>query len=116
MKISANGGADPLVRAGPPGPGASSIDKYQLQTDVGVGRGPGGPPHFAFVHPRTKCVFDGACATGDRTTAYQVGAGVFAASSLSRLSRHVDWLSAPKSPSSFGPVPPIYQLDRKSVV
>jgi hypothetical protein len=44
--------ADPLVRAGPPGPAASSIDKYQQQADVGVGRGPGGPPHFAFVHPR----------------------------------------------------------------
>jgi hypothetical protein len=46
------GGADPLVRAGPPGPAASSIDKYQQQADVGVGRGPGGPPHFAFVRPR----------------------------------------------------------------
>ena len=22
------------------------------QADVGVGRGPGGPPHFVFVHPR----------------------------------------------------------------
>src|ERR1019366_7366024 len=46
MKTSANGGADPLVRAGPPGPAASSIDKYQQQADVGVGRGPGGPPHL----------------------------------------------------------------------
>jgi hypothetical protein len=50
MKTSANGGADPradpLVRAGPPGPASSSPDKYQQQADVGVGRGPGGPPHF----------------------------------------------------------------------
>ena len=37
---------------GPPGPATSSIDKNQQQADVGVGRGPGGPPHFAFVHPR----------------------------------------------------------------
>jgi hypothetical protein len=58
MKTSANGGAEPLVRAGPPGPAASSIDKYQQQADVGVGRGPGGPPHLAFVHPRSS-VFDG---------------------------------------------------------
>src|ERR1039458_2117526 len=63
------GGADPLVRAGPPGPATSSIDIYQQQADVGVGRGPGGPPHFAFVHPRPS-VLDlvntarmGACAT-----------------------------------------------------
>src|ERR1035441_4227077 len=55
-------GADPLVRAGPPGPAVSSIDKYQQQADVGVGRGPGGPPHFAFV-PTRQGVFDGACAT-----------------------------------------------------
>ena len=53
------GGADPLVRAGPPGPATSSIDKYQQQADVGVGLGPGGPPHFAFIHPRPG-VFDGA--------------------------------------------------------
>jgi hypothetical protein len=45
-------GADALVRAGRPGPAVSSIDKYQQQADVGVGRGPGGPPHFAFVRPR----------------------------------------------------------------
>ena len=45
----ASGGADPLVRAGPPGPATSSIDQYQQQADVGVDRGPGGPPHFAFV-------------------------------------------------------------------
>ena len=57
-------GVDPLVRAGPPGPATSSIDKYQQQADVGVGRGPGGPPHFAFVHPR-QGVFDGVkCAMG----------------------------------------------------
>ncbi len=47
-------GADPLVRAGPPGPAASSIDKYQQQADVGVGRGPGGPPHFVFSTVRTQ--------------------------------------------------------------
>jgi hypothetical protein len=40
----ASSGADPLVRAGPPGPATSSIDQYQQQADVGVGRGPGGPP------------------------------------------------------------------------
>jgi hypothetical protein len=38
-------GRTPLVRAGPPGPAASSIDKYHQQADEGVGRGPGGPPH-----------------------------------------------------------------------
>jgi hypothetical protein len=43
--IQSASGADPLVRAGPPGPATSSIDKYQQQADVGVGRGPGGPPH-----------------------------------------------------------------------
>jgi hypothetical protein len=37
-----NRGADPLVRAGPPGPATSSLDEYQWQADVGVGRGPGG--------------------------------------------------------------------------
>src|ERR1035438_8427535 len=42
------GGADPLVRAGPPGPAPTSIDKHEQQADVGVGRGPGGPPHLAF--------------------------------------------------------------------
>jgi hypothetical protein len=57
--LRAASGADPLVRAGPPGPAASSIDKYQQQADVGVGCGPGGPPHFAFVPPRPS-VFDGA--------------------------------------------------------
>jgi hypothetical protein len=29
---------------------------FQKQADVGVGRGPGGPPHFAFK------VFEGGCA------------------------------------------------------
>jgi hypothetical protein len=48
------GGADPLVRAGPPGPATSSIDKYQQQADVGVGRGPGGSPHFVFSTVRTR--------------------------------------------------------------
>jgi hypothetical protein len=40
-------GADPLVRAGPPGPAlrASSISH---QADEGVGCGPGGPSHFVF--------------------------------------------------------------------
>ena len=37
-------GADPLVRAGPPGPAFSLIHG---QADGGVGRGPGGPPHGA---------------------------------------------------------------------
>jgi hypothetical protein len=46
MKTSANGGADPRVRAGAHGPPNSNPDKYQQQADVGVGRGPGGPPHF----------------------------------------------------------------------
>jgi dihydrolipoamide dehydrogenase len=35
------GGADALVRAGPPGPALRSSE----QADQGVGRGPGGPPH-----------------------------------------------------------------------
>ncbi len=35
-------GADPLVRAGPPGPACCSLTE---QADVGVGCGPGGPPH-----------------------------------------------------------------------
>jgi hypothetical protein len=39
-----NRGADPLVRAGPPGPATSSLDEYQWQADVGVGRGPGVRP------------------------------------------------------------------------
>jgi hypothetical protein len=52
--LRAAGGADPLVRAGPPGPAASSIDKYQQQADVGVGCGPGGPPHFVFSTVRTR--------------------------------------------------------------
>ena len=48
-------GADPLVRAGPPGPAASSIDKYQQQAGVGVGRGPGGSAPLC-IHPsETKC-------------------------------------------------------------
>src|ERR1019366_6591742 len=46
------GGAAPRDPPGPPGPAVSSIDKYQQQADVGVGRGPRGPPHFAFLHPR----------------------------------------------------------------
>jgi hypothetical protein len=44
------GGADPLVRAGPPGP-ASFDNEIRLvhgeQADEGVGCGPGGPPHSA---------------------------------------------------------------------
>jgi hypothetical protein len=71
MKTSANGGADPLVRAGPPGPAASSIDKYQQQADVGVGRGPGGPPHFVFVHLGPS-VFDGANAANTIVRATRV--------------------------------------------
>src|ERR1035437_4106861 len=34
-------GADPLFRAGPPGPALAASE----QADQGVGRGPGGPPH-----------------------------------------------------------------------
>jgi hypothetical protein len=40
------GGADPLADPLDPLPQAS--DKYQQQADVGVGCGPGGPPHFLF--------------------------------------------------------------------
>ena len=42
------GGADPLVRAGPPGPPfplMNQADGYNHLADGGVGRGPGGPPH-----------------------------------------------------------------------
>jgi uncharacterized protein YcsI (UPF0317 family) len=35
-----------LVRAGPPGHAGSGIEQGYQQADVGVGRGPGGPPHF----------------------------------------------------------------------
>jgi hypothetical protein len=38
---------------------------------VGVGRGPGGPPHFAFVHPR-QGVFDGANAANTSVRATPV--------------------------------------------
>lgn len=41
-------GADPLVRAGPPGPALRSTNGGPIQlrqADGGVGRGPGGPPH-----------------------------------------------------------------------
>jgi hypothetical protein len=50
---------DPRVGRTPLDPLLQASDKYQQQADVGVGRGPGGPPHFAFVHPRPS-VFDGA--------------------------------------------------------
>ena len=45
-------GRTPWSARVPLDPLPSTIDKYQQQADVGVGRGPGGPPHFAFVHPR----------------------------------------------------------------
>src|SRR5207302_3316543 len=38
-------GADPLVRAGPPGPACRELSADSPQADEGVGRGPGGPPH-----------------------------------------------------------------------
>ena len=41
--------ADPLVRAGPPGPApcpARSASCNPREADRGVGRGPGGPPHY----------------------------------------------------------------------
>src|ERR1035441_5819093 len=34
MKTPANGGADPLVRAGPPGPVPSSIDKFHKEWTI----------------------------------------------------------------------------------
>ena len=40
--------ADPLVRAGPPGPAADQRNQLLTandQADGGVGRGPGGPPN-----------------------------------------------------------------------
>jgi dihydrolipoamide dehydrogenase len=40
-ELQPQGGADALVRAGPPGPALRSSE----QADQGVGRGPGGPPH-----------------------------------------------------------------------
>ena len=43
--LSRNYWADPLVRAGPPGPAACSTESIScrgLQADEGVGRGPGG--------------------------------------------------------------------------
>jgi hypothetical protein len=39
-------GADPLIRAGPPGPALPQIDTSG-EADEGVGCGPGGPPHEA---------------------------------------------------------------------
>jgi MFS family permease len=42
------GRADPLVRAGPPGPALGPVEpesRPQQEADEGVGRGPGGPPH-----------------------------------------------------------------------
>ena len=49
------GGADPLVRAGPPGPALRTKDHFLArprQADGGVGRGPGGPPHqYRGFHP-----------------------------------------------------------------
>src|SRR5690348_13342196 len=44
-------GADPLVRAGPPGL-ASRLETISARTreaGQGAGRGPGGPPHFGFA-------------------------------------------------------------------
>ena len=41
-------GADPLVRAGPPGPAfalRANIRPWSKEAYEGVGRGPGGPPH-----------------------------------------------------------------------
>ena len=42
------GGADPMVRAGPPGPASRAQNQASTdhdKADGGVGRGPGGPPH-----------------------------------------------------------------------
>jgi hypothetical protein len=41
-------GADPLVCAGPPGPGLR-VSSISHQADEGVGCGPGGPPHSVFI-------------------------------------------------------------------
>src|ERR1035438_10095884 len=52
--FACNGGADPLVRAGPPGPALTAMNQVlepPHQADGGVGRGPGGPPH----HQRRLC-------------------------------------------------------------
>ena len=56
--MRAPGGADPLVRAGPPGPALRSKDQVparQWQADGGVGRGPGGPPHQSHC-PAATCL------------------------------------------------------------
>src|SRR5258708_6385907 len=52
-----NRGADPLVRAGPPGPALLSTRSGSSRTeqaDEGVGRGPGGPPHSFRCLPRNS--------------------------------------------------------------
>ena len=57
---SSNGTKTFLQRVGPDPLVPHVVDTSWFQpADVGVGRGPGGPPHFAFVHPR-QGVFDGA--------------------------------------------------------
>ena len=43
-------GADALVRAGPPSPAFPASE----QTDQGVGRGPGGPPHQNIIAAREE--------------------------------------------------------------
>jgi hypothetical protein len=47
-------GADPLVRAGPPGPALRSDESASCdprKADRGIGRGPAGPPHSLMPKP-----------------------------------------------------------------
>jgi MFS family permease len=53
------GRADPLVRAGPPGPALGPVEsesRPQQEAAEGVGRGPGGPPHNPLALLRTPAL------------------------------------------------------------
>jgi MFS family permease len=54
-----SGRADPLVRAGPPGPALGPVEsesRPQQKAAEGVGRGPGGPPHNPLALLRTPAL------------------------------------------------------------
>jgi hypothetical protein len=73
LPLPFDGGADPLIRAGTPGPAFPQIDNSE-EADEGVGCGPGGPPHKTKWHC-AKCVRQTLEATFSRNQSYRLAAG-----------------------------------------
>jgi len=95
-------GADPLIRAGPPGPAFPQIDNSE-EADEGVGCGPEGPPHKTSEvrAPSSSGDFQSQSMSGISGTAYRSRCAESRCSALSNFPAAAGVLKSPVRISRF---------------